>query len=59
MTHLTAPARPLTDGVVTLRLPSPAAGDVDAVRGYISQDQLDCFWLPGIPLIPAEQALAD
>ena len=33
MTHFTAPAQPLTDGVVTLRVPSLAAGDVDAVRG--------------------------
>src|SRR5437016_1653865 len=38
MTHLTAPAQPLTDGVLTLRLPSPAAGDIDTVRGYIDQD---------------------
>ena len=32
---------PLTDGVIRLRLPSPAAGDIDAVRGYINQDPLD------------------
>jgi len=36
MTHFTAPAQPLTNGVVTLRLPSPA-GDIDTVRGYIEQ----------------------
>jgi RimJ/RimL family protein N-acetyltransferase len=59
MTHLTPPDQPLTDGVVTLRLPSIAAGDVDAVRGYIDQDQLEGAWLPGIPLVSAEQAVAD
>ena len=59
MTHLTAPAQPLTDGVLTLRLPSPAAGDIDTVRGYIGQDQLDDAWLPGIPVVPAEQAIGD
>lgn len=59
MTHLTAPAQTLTDGVVTLRLPSSAAGDADALRGYIGQEQLDGGWLPGIPLVPAEQAIGD
>jgi RimJ/RimL family protein N-acetyltransferase len=59
MTQLTPPDQPLTDGVVTLRLPSPAAGDVDTVRGYIDPDQLDGAWLPGIPRIPAGQAVAD
>jgi hypothetical protein len=41
-----------------VRLPSPAAGDIDAVRGYIDQDQLD-GWLPEIPLVSAEQAIGD
>ena len=59
MTHFTAPQQPLTDGVVTLRLPSPAAGDTDAVRGYIDQEQLDGGWLPEIPLVTAEQAIGD
>jgi hypothetical protein len=59
MTHLAAPAQPLTDGVLTLRLPSPTAGDIDTVRGYIGQDQLDDAWLPGTPLGPAEQAIGD
>lgn len=59
MTHLTALAHPLTDGVLTLRLPSPAAGDIDTVSSYIDQDQLDGIWLPGIPHIPAEQAIGD
>ena len=59
MTQFTAPARPLTDAVVRLRLPSPAAGDIDAVRGYINQDQLDGGWLPEIPLVSAEQAIGD
>jgi RimJ/RimL family protein N-acetyltransferase len=59
MTHFTSPAQPLTDGVVTLRLPSPAAGDIDAVRGYIDQEQLDGGWLPEIPLVTAEQAVSD
>ncbi len=38
---------------------SPAAGDIDTVRGYIDQDQLDDAWLPSIPLVPAEQAISD
>ena len=59
MTQFTAPAPPLTDGVVGLRLPSPAAGDIDAVRGHINQDQLDGGWLPEIPLVSAEQAIGD
>jgi RimJ/RimL family protein N-acetyltransferase len=59
MMHLIQPDRPLTDGVVTLRLPSLAAGDVEAVRAYIEHDQLDGIWLPGIPLVPAGQAVAD
>jgi RimJ/RimL family protein N-acetyltransferase len=59
MTHFTAPVQPLTDGVVTLRLPSADAGDVDAVRGYTEQKQLDGGWLPEIPLVAAEHAVAD
>jgi Acetyltransferase (GNAT) domain len=59
MTNLTAPAQPLTDGVVTLRLPSVAAGDVGAVLSYIEQEQLDGGWLPEIPLVSAEQAIGD
>jgi RimJ/RimL family protein N-acetyltransferase len=59
MTPFTAPAQPLTDGVVTLRLPSAEAGDVDAVLGYIEQGQLDGGWLPEVPLVPAEQAIGD
>jgi RimJ/RimL family protein N-acetyltransferase len=58
MTHFTAPAQPLTDDVVTLRLPSPEAGDVEAVLGYIEQEQLDGGWLPEVPLVSAEQAVA-
>jgi hypothetical protein len=56
MTHFTAPAQPLTDGVVTLRLPSPA-GDIDVVRAYIEQEQLDGGWLPEIPLVSTEQVI--
>jgi RimJ/RimL family protein N-acetyltransferase len=59
MTLFTAPAQPLTDGVVTLRLPSAEAGDVEAVLGYIEQEQLDGGWLPEIPLVSAEQAIGD
>jgi RimJ/RimL family protein N-acetyltransferase len=59
MTHLTAPTEPLTDGVVALRLPSATAGDIEAVRGYVDQQQLDGGWLPGIPLFTAERAIDD
>lgn len=46
-------------GTWPLRLPSPAPGDVDAVRGYSEREQLDGGWLPRIPLVPAEQAIGD
>jgi RimJ/RimL family protein N-acetyltransferase len=59
MTHFTPPAQPLTDGVVTLRLPSAEAGDVAAVLGYIEHEQLDGGWLPAVPLVSAEQAIGD
>jgi RimJ/RimL family protein N-acetyltransferase len=45
--------------VVTLRLPSAEAGDVDTVLGYIDHEQLDDGWLPEIPLVSAEQAIGD
>jgi RimJ/RimL family protein N-acetyltransferase len=57
MTNFAAPAKPLTDGVVTLRLPSAEAGDVEAVLGYIEQEQLDGGWLPAVPLVSAEEAV--
>ncbi len=56
--HFPAPTEPLTDGAVTLRLPSVAAGDVDAVISYIEEEQLDGGWLPDISLVPAGQAVA-
>ena len=59
MTHFATPAQPLTDGVVTLRLASVAAGDVGAVLSYIEQEQLDGGWLPEMPLVSAEQAIGD
>lgn len=59
MTHFTAPVQPLTDGAVTLRLPSVDAGDVNAVISYTEQEQLDGGWLPEIPLATAEQAVTD
>ena len=45
--------------MVTLRLPSVAAGDVGAVLSYFEQEQLDGGWLPEIPLVSAEQAIGD
>jgi RimJ/RimL family protein N-acetyltransferase len=54
-TNITAPAEPLTDGVVTLRLPSPEAGDVATINGYIQEGQLAGGWLPDIPLETAQQ----
>jgi hypothetical protein len=53
MTHFRAPAQLPTDGTVRLRQPSRAAGDIDAVRGYEEQEQLDGGWLPEISLVPA------
>ena len=41
MTILTAPVGRLADHVVTLRLPSPDAGDVATVDNYVQEEQLD------------------
>jgi RimJ/RimL family protein N-acetyltransferase len=59
MTILTAPASTLTDGTVTLRLPSPNAGDVSTIDKYVEDDQLDGGWLPEVPLITGRQLVAD
>jgi RimJ/RimL family protein N-acetyltransferase len=59
MTHFTAPVQALTDGAVTLRLPSVDAGDITTVLSYVDTEQLDGGWLPEIPLVSAAQAVAD
>ncbi len=59
MTILTAPPGALTDGVVELRLPSPDAGDIETIIGYIEHQQLDGGWLPDIPLVSAQRLVAD
>lgn len=59
MTILAAPAGGLTDDVVTLRLPSPDAGDVAAVDKYVQDQQLDGAWLPDVPLVTGAQLVAD
>jgi len=59
MTILTAPAGPLTDGVVELRLPSPDAGDIVTINQYVEDDQLDGGWLPDVPLVPGERLVKD
>ena len=50
-------AGPLTDGVVMVRLPSAEAGDLEAVRGYIDDRQLDGCWFPRLPHVPTEQVV--
>ena len=59
MTILTAPVGRLADHVVTLRLPSPDAGDVATVDNYIQEEQLDGGWLPDVPLVTGQQLVAD
>ena len=59
MTILTAPVGRLADHVVTLRLPSPDAGDVATVDNYIQEEQLDGGWLPDVPLVTGRQLVAD
>jgi hypothetical protein len=49
-------AGPLTDGMVTVRLPSAEASDLEAVRGYIDR-QLDGCWLPRLPRVPTERVV--
>jgi len=59
MTILTAPVGRLADHIVTLRLPSPDAGDVATVDNYIQQEQLGGGWLPDVPLVTGRQLVAD
>jgi RimJ/RimL family protein N-acetyltransferase len=59
MTILTAPVGRLADHVVTLRLPSPDAGDVATVDSYVQEEQLDGGWLPDVPLVTGRQLVAD
>jgi len=59
MTYFVPPAEPLTDGMVTLRLPAAEAGDAGTVISYVEEGQLDGGWLPEIPLVPAGQAVRD
>lgn len=59
MAILTAPAVGLTDDVVTLRVPSPDAGDVATVDTYVQEEQLDGAWLPEVPLVTGQQLVAD
>ena len=59
MTILTAPVGRLADHVVTLRLPSPDAGDVATVDNYIQEEQLEGGWLPDVPLVTGQQLVAD
>lgn len=60
MRRVIPPREPLTDGVVTVRLPAAEAGDVDAVIRY-SKDkgQLDDSWLPMVPNASPEIAVKD
>jgi hypothetical protein len=53
------PAEPLSDGVVTLRLPSVEAGDVEAVLSYVEEDQLNGGWLPEVPPLSAERVVRE
>lgn len=48
---------PLTDGTVTLRLPT--AGDIDAVARYTEEGQLEDFWLPLISRASPETSVTD
>jgi RimJ/RimL family protein N-acetyltransferase len=59
MSILTPPGGALADDVVTLRLPSPDAGDVAAVDSYVQQEQLEGGWLPDVPLVTGRQLVAD
>jgi|SRR5215469_12486541 len=59
MTILTAPSGTLTDSVVQLRLPSPDAGDITTINRYVEDQQLDGGWLPDVPLVTADQLVAD
>jgi RimJ/RimL family protein N-acetyltransferase len=56
---LTAPADKLTDGTVTLRLPSSDAGDIVTIESYVQDQQLDGAWLPDVPLVTAQQVMTD
>ena len=60
MVHIIPPREPLTDDVVTLRLPCLETGDGDAAVRYSSEDgQLDDGWLPLIPGASPEASVKD
>ena len=59
MAILAAPAGTLADHVVTLRLPSPDAGDVTTVDNYVQEKQLEGGWLPEVPLVTAQELVTD
>lgn len=59
MAILAAPAGTLADHVVTLRLPSPDAGDVTTVASYVHDEQLEGGWLPDVPLVTAQELVTD
>ena len=57
MTILTARAGTLTEGVVALRLPSPDAGDITTIDGYIEDHQLDGGCAQRCALVTAQQLM--
>ena len=59
MVILAAPAGTLADHVVTLRVPSPDAGDVTTVASYVQDEQLEGAWLPDVPLVTAQELVTD
>ena len=59
MSIITTPSGTLADDVVTLRPPSPDAGDVATVDSYIQQEQLGGGWLPDVPLVSGQRLVED
>jgi RimJ/RimL family protein N-acetyltransferase len=54
------PHEPITDGVITMRLSSVDAGDIDAVSAYARTDeQKHEVWLPLISDLSAERSIDD
>lgn len=58
--HIVPPDQPLSDGVVTLRLPSADAGDFEAAASYSEEEGgLDGAWMPMIPGEPPRRWVED
>ena len=55
--QIVPPREPLTDGIITLRLPSAEEGDIETIRQYSDDEAPDRNWLPLLQLASPTQTL--